>query len=79
MQFDWNFTKNYCIFCICGWIFCLNKHFLTIYMDDRYFFQYGQVQFDTHISPQVPVFDIIREPVLALNQWDTMFDLIKYM
>ena len=49
----------------CRWIFYLNKHFLTIYMDDQNFFRYGYVRFDTNINPQVPVFDINREPVLT--------------
>ena len=29
------------------------------------FFRYGHVRFDTNVNPEVPVFDINREPVLA--------------
>ena len=43
------------------WIFCSNKQFLTIYIDDRYLF-FGthliDLNFDTNINPKVPVFDI---------------------
>ena len=60
-------TQNYRNFWTYEWIFCWNIHVqcLTIYIGDRYFFRYGHVRSDTNINPQVPVFDINREPVPA--------------
>ena len=48
-------TQNYHNFLTCGWIFYSNKQFLTIYIDNRYFFRYGLDRFDTNINPEVPV------------------------
>ena len=59
-------TQNYRnYFWTCEWIFCWNMQCLTIYIGDRYCFRYGHVRFDTNINPQIPVFDINREPVPA--------------
>ena len=48
--------------------FLIKSNFLSIYMDDQYFFRYGHIRFDTNINPQVLIFNINREPVLALLQ-----------
>ena len=66
-------TQNYCKFLTCEWIFCWNIQCLTIYIGDRYLFRYGHVWFDTNINPQVQVFDINREPVLAPTTHTSLF------